>query len=140
MSICGAQLKGVIMTKLSITLTVFISLLISSVSGAAVSCTEDIYSRGILEAVDSNLENALNQRENAYEWGIALSGYDSPKFCSIHKGYVTVLISVEVNRWDDEGYFEEDRKADCYMDLDKQDSNWVPAYIICEDLDVEKEL
>ena len=118
--------------------TLFIFLSFNSLASATVSCTKDIYSKKIIYSIEKNLKKSLNQKASPYDWGIEFGENDVPKICSGNSNSITVLITVEVNRWNTEGLYDEGITDDCYMDLEKQNKEWKPTKLLCSYLRLEK--
>lgn len=106
-------------------------------------CTQKVYSPRILKTVENELPEILNQSENAYELGIELISYEAPMFCGGSLSQVEIQIQVQVRRWSEEGE-QFQTSGSCQLTLDShwdgENFSWLPIYIYCEDLQVEKDL
>ena len=112
----------------------------------AEECKDDVRSAEAIAAAETALKEAVPRSDNPYQYGLTLIGHEpKPKFCSFKWGQPSIMEVmydfVEVNQWGDGlGPEGEDRLDECHITLEKySDTEWRWVYILCDDIDVEKE-
>lgn len=125
------------------TISVLLFTLLAGSWAQASTCKTEVYSKGVLAAVDQALQNTINREENAYQNPLSLVSYTAPTICGYYPNEEIMIVSTDVvfnEIYVDDGATKQERTDTCEVTVQKVDKAWEPIAIFCYELEIDKDL
>jgi hypothetical protein len=106
----------------------------------SLDCAQYISSDKVRAAAEKGLDR-IDRMETTYTMGIKTTSRTGASFCPSEssKDVVTVGAAVTADTWGEEGSLGE-QISECFVRIERQDKDWVPVYLTCEDFGIDEDL